>query len=332
MQRSDDLGRVGPLGASILALVRYVTALPGDTDGRREIDGQTWWRASATDIVEALGGGLPPRSVSRTVLQLTESGDLRAIPTHDFHGDRAKAYRVSDLTSANMAEEETASDLTSANMADPLGQNRHTPSANMADLPPSEELEEEKQEGGEREPGPLDVEVVPDSAYTPSLQTESENRIDPAAGPGEVFDAEVVIEPEPNPDPEPGLFCAKHMPDGPGRPCGPCGDARRVHDRWERRQPPPPPRSKQRDWWELTEKIRAAEDRAEEARASGQEAAPPPVIEAKAAPAPKSRPRQPEFVTGPYGEPRCRRHGHRPATPADCAGCRAAETAAGESP
>lgn len=117
----EDLGRVGSLGACILALVRYMTALPSETDGRRVVDGQTWWRASAPDIAEALGGGLSPRTVSDKVKQLTKSGDLTAVPTQDFYGDRAKAYRASDLPSADIAEH--------------VGRKRHTTSADIADLP-----------------------------------------------------------------------------------------------------------------------------------------------------------------------------------------------------
>ena len=38
--------------------------------------------------------------------------------------------------------------------------------------------------------------------------------------------------------PEPPLFCSLH-PTGTQERCGPCGDARRVHDAWKRRQPAP---------------------------------------------------------------------------------------------
>lgn len=121
----------------------------------------------------------------------------------------------------------------------------------------------------------------------------------------------------------------------------------------------PPPRSKIGDWARFTEELRAAEGqqtpgaawaptskirtvarmaaeaRAAEVRAAeeaGREPAPPPLaIEAKAAPAPELRPRLPESVRGPNGEPRCRRHAYLPHRPPSCQACaRLAADEAGE--
>lgn len=140
-----DVGRVGGLGACILALVRYMTALQGEANGRRVVDGETWWRASYDGIAQMLGGA-PPRTVGSTVSRLLETGDLMAIPVQDFYGDRAKAYRASDQPSA---ETDTGSDQPSADMADRIGRNgraaqpnRPSSSADIADLPLVGELEE----------------------------------------------------------------------------------------------------------------------------------------------------------------------------------------------
>lgn len=140
-----DVGRVGVLGAVILAAVRYMTGLPGEANGRRVIDGEIWWRASYDGIAQAVGG-VPVRTVGSTVSRLLETGDLTAIPVQDFYGDRAKAYRASDLPSAEI---DTGSDLPSAESADRIGRNgraarpiQPSTSAEFADLPSVGELEE----------------------------------------------------------------------------------------------------------------------------------------------------------------------------------------------
>lgn len=154
--RPADVGRVGPLGACILAAIRYVTTLPVETNGRRVIDGRMWWRASASEIAEAVGGGVSARTVSRAVLELLETGDLEAVATQDFFGDRARAYKASDQPSD---KNDTGSDQPSDNMADRsdilsdrIGQNVRAPETNclttsdkMSDLPSVGELEESKE-------------------------------------------------------------------------------------------------------------------------------------------------------------------------------------------
>jgi hypothetical protein len=133
MTKTADIGRAGSMGANILALVRYVTALPGEANGRRLVDGEMWWRASAPDIAQALGGGgVSPRTVSWTLRELVKIGDLVAIPAQDFYGDRANAYRAPDQPSARS---DTGSDVPSADIAEQLGKIRHTTSANIADVP-----------------------------------------------------------------------------------------------------------------------------------------------------------------------------------------------------
>ena len=90
-----DVGRVGALGACILALIRYMTALPGEASGRALIDEQTWWCASQDDIGQLLGE-LDRKAAGRAILKLQSTGDLLAKPAERFYGDRAKVYRVPD--------------------------------------------------------------------------------------------------------------------------------------------------------------------------------------------------------------------------------------------
>lgn len=215
----EDFGRVGSLGACILALVRYMTALPSESDGRRLVDGQTWWRASAPDIAEALGGGTSPRTVSDKVKQLIFSGDLTAIPTQDFYGDRAKAYRTSDLPSA---ENDTGFDLPSADIADRsadiaehVGRKRHTPSADIADLPSLEELEEEREKA---------CAVEHESPGAESVPTQLNDR--PPQTVNEYGDA---------PSTRPSPYCARH-PQGTTAKCAACGTAREKRNAWDQEQ------------------------------------------------------------------------------------------------
>lgn len=90
-----DIPRVGFAGACILALVRYVTSLPGEANGRRMIDGSMWWRASHADVGESLCG-VDRQAIRREMSKLHKSGDLLSILAAEFYGDRAQAYRVSD--------------------------------------------------------------------------------------------------------------------------------------------------------------------------------------------------------------------------------------------
>lgn len=142
-----DIGRVGGLGACILAAIRYMTGLPGEANGRRVVEGETWWRASHDDIAHALGGaGVPRRTVSWTVKKLVETGDVAAIPTQDFYGDRAQAYRVLDqpLARSDQGSEQPLADIAdrSADIAKPVGKIRPSTSADIANLPSVGELAE----------------------------------------------------------------------------------------------------------------------------------------------------------------------------------------------
>lgn len=141
-----DIGRVGFDGAAVLALVRYVTGLPGETNGRKIADGEIWWRASHDDIGEALGG-VKRDSARRTVIKLENAGELLARPAAAFYGDRAQAYRVSDVPFRESAQ---CSDVPLRESAECIVQIRTSSSrgsaqaadANVRNLPTTGELEE----------------------------------------------------------------------------------------------------------------------------------------------------------------------------------------------
>jgi hypothetical protein len=168
------------------------------------------------------------------------------------------------------------------------------------------------------EPESLDAEAVPDSANAHPPQNQSANRIDPADA---WVDAELVDD---HHDPEPPLYCKRHMPDGTDDSCPACGNRRRVHERWERRQPVD---SKLRAWAALALEARELESRQVAVTAG---AAAPERDVAEAAHGSATR-EPPSWVPGPDGRPRCRRHGHLPTAPADCTQCHDVAMAAGES-
>ncbi len=294
-----DVGQVGALGACVLALVRYVTSLPGEINGRRMVDGEMWWRASAPDIAEALGDGLSPRTVSGTVRTLTNIGALTAIPTQDFYGDRAKAYRAPDLPSAKC---DTGSDLPSADIADRsadiaehVGKIRHTTSADIADLPSIGELEElsEGENARATDAEPLDVELVPRQSDAPApLDFHRIDDLDAIVG--------EVVEDEADPEPQP--YCDRHMPNGTDNSCGACGRRRRIREKWEQRQ-------------HACLLLRAVSKTADPAPPARQELL--------------LKPEPPPWIDGPHG-PRCPAHGHRKIPPADCTRCRDAVTTAAD--
>ena len=116
----DDIARVGALGACVLALVRYVTALPGEFNGRLLIDGAMWWRASHENIGESLGG-VHRLSVRRALGELQAAGEVLAIPAEAFYGDRAQAYRVPDQP---LVENEQCSDQPLFKTEPPIVQKR----------------------------------------------------------------------------------------------------------------------------------------------------------------------------------------------------------------
>jgi hypothetical protein len=316
-----EIGRVGPLGACILALVRYVTALPGESNGRRIIDGEMWWCASHDDIGRALGAGVPRRTVSATVRKLQGMGDLSAISRQAFYGDRAQAYRASDvpLVRSDQGSDVPLADTAhrSADSAEHVGVDRPSSSADVADLPLREEHEEEGEKAELAACGPLDAEPVPDDGNDPPPPDSSDEKpqlldveeVEPASRELvtqcidgiDAIVGEVVDDPEPEPQP----YCDRHMPRGTDNSCGACGRRRRIREAWAQRQNAL-----------FMERILAK---------AAEPARPEP---APWQPAPKPEP--PAWIPGLHG-PRCRRHGHLEFAPADCAGCRGAAVAARES-
>ncbi|WP_460359036.1 hypothetical protein [Mycobacterium sp. ZZG] len=323
-----DIGRVGVLGATILALVRYVTTLPGETNGRKMVDGEMWWRASHDDIGQSLGG-LHRDSIRRAVLKLQGAGELLArAPVDTFYGDRAQAYRAPDLPLRGMQQgsdlplRENAESIT-RNAASSCGETQQAGAAKSPNLPISEELNKEGRENARAaEAEPLDVETVPDTGDEPPPPDFSDEEpqpldveeIEPAIRElvaqridgTDAIDGEVIDD---DSDPEPQPYCDLHMPHGTDNSCGACGRRRKLREKWERRQ--------QASWLKGVFSTTA-------------EPAQPPVRR-QPAPEPAPRPEPPEWIPGPDGRPRCRRHGHRKVAPANCTECRDAAIAAGES-
>ncbi|QQW36880.1 hypothetical protein [Mycobacterium marinum] len=212
-----DIGRVGDRGANILALVRYVNGLPGETNGRKRLDdGEMWWRATREDIGAALGG-VSEKSVGGALRKLQDAGELLAIPAKSFHGDRANMYRVPDHPSD---ESGTGFDLPSDENVPPIGRNRPTPwdeivrppGTKSSDLPSVGELEEGGENARAAEPEPLDVETVPDPDNAHPSQTVNGNATSP-----------------------PSPYCARH-PNGTPANCAACGAAREKREAWDQEQ------------------------------------------------------------------------------------------------
>jgi hypothetical protein len=167
----DDAERVGVEAAYLLALVRYVTDLPGEHNGRIWIDGQMWWEATYPEIAEALGG-LGRDKVGRIIRKLESDGELASRQPDVFDGNQTKAYRIAEQPICRSARQAEAR----ANLHDPRAP-VHDPRANLHDPPcksahsssSTEELSEETEEtddrasqaiarrGGDRDlvPGPI---------------------------------------------------------------------------------------------------------------------------------------------------------------------------------
>ncbi|SEH79586.1 hypothetical protein SAMN04489835_4232 [Mycolicibacterium rutilum] len=301
-----DVGRVGVLGAAILALVRYVNGLPGETNGRKTVDGEMWWRASQDDIGQALGG-VHRDSIRRALVKLQGAGELLArTPVDSFYGDRAQAYRVPDVPLRGMQQgsdvplRENAESI-ARNAASRCGETQQAGAAKHNILPISGELSEEV--GEKAEPAadePLDVEPVPDPDDDPPPRNLPAQSTDPA---GAWVDAELVDD-DPDPDPGPQRYCDAHMPEGTDASCGACGRRRKIRDEWQQRQ---------QARFLMTAFSKTAE----------------PTTPVRREPLPKPEP--PAWVPGPDGRPRCRRHGHLPTAPPACTRCHDAAIAAGTS-
>lgn len=302
-----DIGRVGALGACILALVRYVTALPGESDRRRLVDGETWWRGSQDDIGQLLGD-LHRKSVGRALLKLEVTGELLSTPSKDY-GDRAKLYRAPDQPLDGSGQ---SSDQPLDDSGQSIGRKCPFPSAGsgqsdwpkVANLPISEELEEEEREkAGAAEPAEaLDVETVPGNGNAPPPPDSSEDQSEPLDGVDDVtvLDGQIV---EPVSDPRPEPKCRRH-PDGDvGEPCRACKRDNDAIEAWQQRQ-------------KEVALLRILSSVAESPRTER--------------PPSEPKPPAPSWIHGTYG-PRCPRHGHLKVPPSDCSRCDEAAIAARES-
>jgi hypothetical protein len=101
-----DIGRVGPLGACVLALVRYATAIDDGRHGRgTDADGEVWWRASHAGMAEALE--VSHDSIYRVVSKLETASELEVFDPKDS-SDRSFYYRVPDLSLRETASASTS--------------------------------------------------------------------------------------------------------------------------------------------------------------------------------------------------------------------------------
>ncbi|WP_156744832.1 hypothetical protein, partial [Mycobacterium sp. E2238] len=91
-----DIDRYGFLGAHLLALIEYVTQLPGERNGRISIDGTTWWQVSYADLAASLGGGARRNSVWRKCHELEAAGVLMSCAPASSKADTTRAYRVGE--------------------------------------------------------------------------------------------------------------------------------------------------------------------------------------------------------------------------------------------
>ncbi|GJF17732.1 hypothetical protein NGTWS0302_16940 [Mycolicibacterium cyprinidarum] len=175
-----DIGRVGAPGACILAAIRYVTALPGEGNGRRVVDGETWLRASQEAIGQLLGG-VPRKSIGRELAKLEAAGELQTRPSPDY-GDQAKEYLVSD-----QPVDESGQSI-AQNRPLSLAESGHSHWPKVATLPIPEELEEHSVGKNARTRGArLDPEWIPpqnvidqmrDECPTVDLQAEHRKFVD----------------------------------------------------------------------------------------------------------------------------------------------------------
>jgi hypothetical protein len=146
----DDVERVGIEGAYVLALIRYITALSGEYNGRFESGGHLWWQASYVDIAESLGG-MTARKAGNLVRELESKDALLSYRVNAFQGDQTKAYRVpltSNIPNLDGADQQNPNSVVPPSKIGmtPI-QNRYDPHPkSVRSIPSTEELEEVKEE------------------------------------------------------------------------------------------------------------------------------------------------------------------------------------------
>ena len=87
-----DIRQHGADAAGVLALIQYMTALDGEHNGRRLIDGEMWWVATYAEIAEVIG--VSSKTVGRLVCLVELKGALLSERPDAFKGDQTKAFRV----------------------------------------------------------------------------------------------------------------------------------------------------------------------------------------------------------------------------------------------
>ncbi|WP_264044755.1 hypothetical protein [Mycolicibacterium rhodesiae] len=144
----------------MLALIRYVTGLPGEHNGRLLIAGQMFWQVTHREIGYVLGG-LTRYTVGRIMSRLEEAGALECRTPGASGGDQTKAYRAAMCESAHppltsnvqnrnspnqqCADSQQVADLQCANLQGAVA-NLHTHLYESAHSSSSVELSEEPEE------------------------------------------------------------------------------------------------------------------------------------------------------------------------------------------
>jgi hypothetical protein len=219
---TDDIARVGESAACVLALVRYVTALDDEHNGRVLIDGEVWWRASHTDIGDALGGVGHDR-VRGVLRRLSAGGALEVRPAADGQSVRMMAYRLptSKRETAFTSSPEVNAETDRSKRETRRSKRETTSEVNAKPRFPllTKELSKEGKEGGERAreaPAPL-------TAPAPTADTLPANH---SNGPPPLPYVPSAEEPELGGITPPSRYCDQHQPSGTDGNCRRCGDAR----------------------------------------------------------------------------------------------------------
>lgn len=238
--------RHGYDGACLLALVRYVTDREDEHNGRVRLNGEIWWHTSQRDIAESLDGHVSHDSVRRTLKNLESVGALES--RYVSADDHSKAYTVRE--SSDQRRRGNASTVSSDDAKSPhpdadspringaahhfqtssdlsLRGNASTVSSDDAKSP---HLDAKSPHPDADSPHPRR-----EIASCSSPVEELKKNLEKGEKGVQVSQARDTSNQHGAPSPEPDLFCEDHMPDGPGKvKCGPCGDARRKHTRWEK--------------------------------------------------------------------------------------------------
>jgi hypothetical protein len=252
-------------GACVLALVRYVTALKGENNGRKVIEDAMWWHASHADIAASLDGQFSHDSIRRTVSKLESAGAL--LSRYMYADDRTKAYCVPEHplreNASPLSTHYANSRNPNANSRNPNAKSRNPLREIAFSSSSTEELKEELEEVGEGGTAPpvISGEVVSIDKIARSggsagcghlsgvcaISSNGANGQVPARiVPGDLVVADMdghdapylrlgfvpsASEPTLYGVTPPSRYCAKHQPSGIDGNCWGCGNARIYHDK-----------------------------------------------------------------------------------------------------